>query len=200
MRVLSLPAPKEKKVQENKLQFLISASSLLVSRTSSQRSPAEPEQGLPSLVSVWREAGMWAQAAPLTSQQQGDKVGFGAGRVQGIPKPLRGSVGPPVAAPSESPQERAVQGTASPPQSRGKEQPPHPCSHTRTVLRSILLGHRATPCASSRGVPGLYNPHQRLSLKISGATRWLGHKCPPGPAPRQGTDHGWTAGWHKDGV
>lgn len=100
----------------------------------------------------------------------------------------------------ESPQGRAVWETAFPlPSSHGKEQPPHHSAsmHGQGLVTtgSILLGRGPPPCASNRCVL-----RARLSqgstihtsdpfLRISGATRWLGHKCPPQPAIRQGKDH-----------
>lgn len=87
VRVPLPTSPKGEKVQENKLQFLISASSLLVSKDffleESNRARAEaPQPG------VRAEGGRnVAQAAPLNKPTT--KVGFRASRVQGIPKPPR---------------------------------------------------------------------------------------------------------------
>lgn len=60
------------------------------------------------------------------------------------------------------------------------------------------------PCASKRGVLRVRLSQGSMILisvtffRLSGATRWLGHKCPPWPAVRQGRDHSQTAGWCKD--
>lgn len=156
-----LASPKREKVQENKLHFLLSASSLRLSRTSSYRSPAEPEQGpLPAWCQL-RLAGAGGKQHHSTSQQQGDKVGFGASRVQGIPKPPRGTVGPPWLFPGSHPKDGL-----------SREQLPLPRAVGRSSVHIALLPRTdkcsgpscwdrgPPPCASSRAVPGLYNPHQ----------------------------------------
>lgn len=102
-------------------------------------------------------------------------MGFGASRVQGTPKPARGSAGPPVSHPKKAVQEQLPLPRAVGRSSLHITAPAH-----SQGLGSILLGQR-------QGVPGLSNPHQRLSLKISGATRWLGHRGQTTAGQQDGT-------------
>lgn len=126
-----------------------------------------------------REAGTWAQAAPLNKPKQGKKVGFGASRVQGTPKPARGSAGPPVSHPK-----KGCPGTASSAQSRGKEQPPHHCS--RSQPRAGLH-----PAGTGPGCPRALQSTPATFLEDIWCHQVVG---------TQGTDHSWPAGRHKDGV
>lgn len=209
-RDLSPPSPKGQIVQEKALQFHLSVSSLLVSRTpsfleqSSMAREAAPQPG----VSVEGGRNRRANSTPRQANIKVRKWGFGSAESR-EPQSLPGSIGPTMSSAlgtssrfvtirnppltgdgtSESPRGRAVGGTAFP-------LPSSPCI---TPL----------PC-TDKGLPPPRTNNQgilraRLSqgstiyiFRISGTTRWLGHKCPPWPAIRQGKDHSWTAGWCKD--
>lgn len=145
-------SPKREEVQENKLQFLISASPLLLSRTSSYRSPAEPEQGLPSRVSVLRLAGAGGKQHHSTSQQQGEKVGFGASRVQGIPKPPGGTVGPPWLFPGSHPRKVCPGNSFLCPEPWEGAASTSLCSHARTSAQLHPAGTEGHPPVLAAGL------------------------------------------------
>lgn len=141
-------------------------------------------------------------------------MGFGVSRVQGTPKPPRQcwSHNEPSAgdlqrvchqltgdSTAESPERRGCPGTrlwggAAPPASLS-------CFCARTCHPGPSRWEEdSTMCQQ----PGW--PRARLSqgstirvgdpfLKAAGATRWLGHKCPPWPASGRGKDHSKGGVW-----
>lgn len=179
-----LPAsPKGEKVQENKLQFLISAASLLLSTTSSQRSPAEAEQGLPSLESVLREAGTRGQAAPLNKPTTRKESGIWGQQSAGDPRASRGQCWSPAGSRGVTPR-KVCPGTASSAQSRGKEQPPHHSAPAHgQVLGSILLGQRATPMCQQQGCPRALQSTPVTFLKDIWCHQVVGTQVSPRTSP-----------------
>lgn len=105
-------------------------------------------------------------------------MGFGASRVQGIPKPPGGTVGPPWLLPGKvcpgnsflcpEPWEGAASTSL--------------CSHTRTSAQSILLGQRA-PLCRQQGCPRALQPTPVTFLKDIWCHQVVGTQVSPGTSP-----------------
>lgn len=124
-RVLSPPAPKEKKSRRTSYNSLFQHHPCYRAGLPLRGAQQRQSRGCPAWCQCWGRQGHRGKQHHSTSQQQGEKVGFGASRVQGIPKPPVG--------PHGCSQGRFVQGTA-PSAQPGKEQPPPHSAPTRTML------------------------------------------------------------------
>lgn len=150
VRVLSQPAPKEKKSRKTSYNSLFQHHpcwrAALLPRGAQQRQGRVSAEG-------GRDVG--TSSTTQQANKQGKKVGFGASRVQGIPKAARAVLVPRWLLPVSHPKEGL-----------SREQLPLPsslhvlCSHTRTSARVHPAGTLPPPCASSWGGPGLHNPHR----------------------------------------
>lgn len=120
-------------------------------------------------------------------------MGFGANRVQGIPKAPGGTVGPPWLLPG-----KVCPGNSFLCPEPGKEQPPPHSAPTHGQVPSPSCWYRGHPLCQQQSCPRAPQSTPVTFLKDIWCHQVVGTQVSPGAAPRQGTDHGRTAGRHKD--